>query len=62
MANESELCLHRCCFTGHRPEKLHMPESAVISGLEREIRKAIDDGFTVFISGMARAASKFFTM
>lgn len=54
MANESELRLHRCCFTGHRPEKLHMPESAVISGLEREIRKAIDDGFTVFISGMAR--------
>ena len=31
-----------------------MPESVVISGLEREIRKAIDDGFTVFISGMAR--------
>ena len=54
MANESELRLHRCCFTGHRPEKLHMPESTVISGLEREIRKAIDDGFTVFISGMAR--------
>lgn len=54
MANESELRLHRCCFTGHRPEKLRIPESAVISGLEREIRKAIDDGFTVFISGMAR--------
>jgi len=52
--NEAELRQHRCCFTGHRPEKLTQPEKVVIAGLEREIKKAIDDGFTTFISGMAR--------
>lgn len=46
--------MHRCAFTGHRPEKLKIPEREVIEGLEREIRKAIHDGYTVFISGMAR--------
>lgn len=54
MPNESDLRLHRCCFTGHRPEKLHIHESAVLAGLEHEIRNAIDDGFVTFISGMAR--------
>lgn len=45
---------HRCCFTGHRPEKLNMSETEVIAWLEAEMRKAIDDGFVTFISGMAR--------
>jgi uncharacterized phage-like protein YoqJ len=54
MSSESELRLHRCCFTGHRPEKLHISEADVCAGLEREIRAAIADGFTTFISGMAR--------
>ena len=36
--------MHRCCFTGHRPEKLTEPEEVVIAGLEREIRNAIADG------------------
>lgn len=54
MPSESELRIHRCCFTGHRPEKLHDPESVIIAGLEREIRAAIEDGFQTFISGMAR--------
>lgn len=31
-----------------------MPETEVIAWLEPEIRKAIDDGFVTFISGMAR--------
>lgn len=31
-----------------------MPETEVIAWLESEIRKAIDDGFVTFISGMAR--------
>lgn len=31
-----------------------MPENEVISWLETEIRKAIDNGFVTFISGMAR--------
>lgn len=51
---EQELRLHRCCFTGHRPERLEMRETEVISGLKREIRQAIADGFQTFISGMAR--------
>ncbi len=51
---EQELRQHRCCFTGHRPERLGMPESEVISGLQKEIRQAIADGFQTFISGMAR--------
>ena len=54
MPSESEMRLHRCCFTGHRPEKLHRSEKAIRADLEYEIRKAISDGFTVFITGMAR--------
>ena len=51
---EQELRRHRCCFTGHRPERLGMPESEVISSLNKEIRAAVADGFQTFISGMAR--------
>ena len=54
MPNEAELRLHCCCFTGHRPEKLTQPDTAVVAGLEKEIRTAVADGFTTFISGMAR--------
>ena len=52
--NETEMRLHRCCFTGHRPEKLIWAEEKVIAWLESEIRKAVNDGFVTFISGMAR--------
>lgn len=52
--SEQELRRHRCCFTGHRPERLGMPESEVISSLNKEIRSAVADGFQTFISGMAR--------
>lgn len=51
---EQEKRQHRCCFTGHRPEKISWPEKEVIAWLEAEILKAIDDGFVTFISGMAR--------
>ena len=51
---EQEMRKHRACFTGHRPEKLTQTESEIIAGLEREIRNAIEDGCTTFISGMAR--------
>ena len=51
---EQEKRKYRCCFTGHRPEKLTKSESVVKADLEREIRKAIADGMNVFISGMAR--------
>ena len=50
---EAEKRLHRCCFTGHRPEKIAYPESVVKEALEKEIRKAISDGLNVFITGMA---------
>lgn len=54
MATEAEMRLHRCCFTGHRPEKLRRPEKEVRVDLECEIRKAVLDGLNVFITGMAR--------
>ena len=33
MPTEAELRPHRCCFTGHRPEKLGMSEDDVIARL-----------------------------
>lgn len=46
--------MHRCCFTGHRPEKLYITETEIKSRLERAIQQAVSDGFTTFISGMSR--------
>ena len=43
-----------CCFTGHRPEKLHIDEENVKIKLDRSIDKAILDGYTTFIVGMCR--------
>ena len=54
LATEAEMRLHRCCFTGHRPEKLQRTEYEIRVDLEYEIRKAIHDGLNVFITGMAR--------
>ncbi len=51
---ETEKRAHRVCFTGHRPEKLTRNEKAIKENLEKEIRQAITDGLTVFITGMAR--------
>ena len=51
---EAEKRMHRISFTGHRPEKLTRPDRAIKKDLEKEIRQAIADGFSVFISGMAR--------
>ena len=42
-----------CCFTGHRPQKLHQTEQEVREGLERAIRQAYADGYRSFITGMA---------
>ena len=42
-----------CCFTGHRPQKLHETEENVKLALEREIDAAIESGFRVFITGMS---------
>lgn len=51
---ESEKRLRRVCFTGHRPEKLNISENEVKDRLRKAIRQSISDGFTTFISGMAR--------
>ena len=53
MMTEDEKRLHRCCFTGHRPEKLNEDEFCVRKWLNEQIHKAIEDGFTTFITGMA---------
>lgn len=50
---EAEKRLHRCCFTGHRPEKMDESERVVEEKLESAIRNAVEKGFTVFIVGMA---------
>ena len=50
---EEELRRHRCCFTGHRPEKMSASEEEVRRGLRREILRAIGEGYVTFLSGMA---------
>ena len=51
---EQEKRMHRVCFTGHRPEKLRIPEEEVKQFLTTEIQKAINEGYITFLSGMAR--------
>lgn len=50
----SDLKQHRCCFTGHRPEKLGVSEARAKALLKSAIQQAISDGYVTFISGMAR--------
>lgn len=50
---ETEMRVHRCCFTGHRPHKLRRSEKAIKADLETAINQAITDGYTTFITGMA---------
>lgn len=52
--SEKELRQHRCCFTGHRPEKLDISERKARALLKSAIEQAIEDGYTTFITGMAR--------
>ena len=40
---------YRCAFTGHRPEKVVGSEGTIIVELRKEILKAIDDGYRVFL-------------
>ena len=42
-----------CCFTGNRPEKLHIDENEAKSLLREAVECAINRGFTSFITGMA---------
>ena len=45
---------HCCCFSGHRPEKLHRSVQEAITVLAAAIDQAIAEGYTTFISGMAK--------
>ena len=45
---------HACTFTGHRPERLELPEERVKEWLEEQIKLAADEGYTTFITGMQR--------
>ena len=45
---------YRCAFTGHRPEKVIGSEGRIIVELRKEILKAIDEGYNVFLTGMSR--------
>lgn len=51
--NEAELKMHRCCFTGHRPDKMTMGERDIKPKLEKAIDDAIKNGYVTFITGMA---------
>lgn len=44
---------HRCCFTGHRPDKVEFGEKEIKPLLEKAIDEAISKGFVTFITGMA---------
>lgn len=47
--------LSQCCaFTGHRPEKVVGYEGKIIVELRKEILKAVDAGYTIFLTGMSR--------
>lgn len=50
---EEEKRQHRCCFTGHRPQKLRRSEREIKADLEKAIRQAVADGYSTFITGMA---------
>lgn len=51
---DTEKRLRRVCFTGHRPEKLNLSEKEIKDKLRDAILKSVADGYTTFISGMAR--------
>ena len=51
--DEKEMRLHRCCFTGHRPNKLKRSESEIKASLSRAIEDALTAGKRTFITGMA---------
>lgn len=53
MSDEMEMRRHRCCFAGHRPEKLTEDEAAIKTWLSCQIDDAIHDGFETFLTGMA---------
>lgn len=53
MVVELELRKRRCCFTGHRLEKMEMGEKEIKPLLEKAIDDAVSTGIITFITGMA---------
>ena len=51
--SEAELRQYACCFTGHREDKLQRSEKEIRKDLKKSIAKAIEDGYTTFITGIA---------
>lgn len=49
---ESELRLHRACFSGALPERSGRLKSLNLVRLESAVYRAVDEGFTTFITGM----------
>ena len=43
-----------CTFTGRRPEKLKADQDKVKEWLKEQIQKSVEEGYTDFITGMAR--------
>ena len=52
--HEEEKRLMRCCFTGHRPEKLDLLADIICDKLKRAVEFAIGQGKKTFVCGMAR--------
>ena len=50
---KNELRKTRCCFTGPGPQMLKREEDDVKVDLENSILKAVSEGYTTFISGIA---------
>lgn len=53
VVTEEEKRVHRCCFTGQRPEKLSEDPETIKDWLTQQIKAAISAGYTTFISGCA---------
>lgn len=51
--NQEELKNQRCCFTGHRPDKMKFGEKETKPLLEKAIDRAIKRGYVTFLTGMA---------
>ena len=56
MSTEAEKRLHRCCFSGQRPEKLAAPEDVVKEWLALQIKAAVSAGYRTFLCGMGMGA------
>ena len=50
---ESELRLHRCCFTGHRPEKLNCTEAEAKEYL-KSMGTVLNDSFLLYSLRMSQ--------